>query len=241
MGVWLWCVAQVLLPGGQVFGVNSSGEERHGLWLGDTGRHHNTVSRLETREHVSVTQHTLMEQTHRLQTDRAPLISPASPPVWPHGCAPSTAKSPPHAESHQSYVPLLQDREWTASASYLDRSQIPEGKVHTWRKQCSVKHRWLSEPCPIISVMVNWCLIQWNTKHSEQVEMLLKYQEMASSLQHHRKTSDWSQSIFSFLHKWCCCLRSSNSNIQSFTITFCSNFISSVFHYYIITFKQIMW
>lgn len=59
MGVWLWCVAQVLLPGGQVFGVNSSGEERHGLLLRDAGRHHNTVSRLQTTA----------DERHSLHTD----------------------------------------------------------------------------------------------------------------------------------------------------------------------------
>lgn len=45
--LWLRCVAQVLFARGQVFGVDSSWEQRSSLFLRHAGRNHHTVSRLE--------------------------------------------------------------------------------------------------------------------------------------------------------------------------------------------------
>lgn len=44
---WLWCVAQVLPPRGEVFGVDPIWEQRGGLLLRHAGRDHHAVSGLE--------------------------------------------------------------------------------------------------------------------------------------------------------------------------------------------------
>lgn len=100
--LWLGCVAQVLLPRGQLFGVDASWEQRRGLLLGHAGRDHHTLSRLKRKQGYST-----WEQVR--SCFYAGWLSPtcdvpSSRQVWPLVSQLWAGGSPPLARSRQSCV-----------------------------------------------------------------------------------------------------------------------------------------